>query len=653
MRVWAPDVSMKKATVILLVAAFALALLFGAQTVAWSWGPAFLALALALGIRAFLPTRGGLVVGLSILPVFLWVVIRAAGSPVLDPARADVMLAMAIAATALIISGLRPGDRAITGLFAGLALVSLVNLSIGVMQLQDPAFTWPYNGRPSDKATGFFGHYNYFSNFTLGIGLLLAGRGFLHRDHPGLRALFLGTATWSAAMIVISGSRGGTLALGIGVVLLLGCVGALAWRSGAWWSKIFLVAFPLLLILVVGVGVVLLSKVQERRDEGGGFVALADNSARLEWMELSLKVAAEHPIAGGGSRAYSWERNHHWDVEVFGRGKEAERFVHNELLQTLADYGIVGAVLVLLPIGTVGWLGLSRIFLGGSEESSHLDSLAAGIIAAGGAVLFQANISFVFHLLPTAMLFGLLLGLGALIPPARLPRVWYRWAATAAAGILGFGALWLGAGGSVALHSVWPVLYSQTSLVQIDPEAAAARLDRASRSWPGYRVLQERGHASRIAAAAALEDPQARKTWNRAAVEAYQAAEAIHPFQPGLALNRANALSELGEAAAADAAYERALDLQGGLEAAFRTRFFYAKHLYSVWYQRWTDPGQRRAAEARWAFEKALGLIAEAERQASWGDPERDALKAQIEKAIAFLEGARVEARAPDGEVTE
>ncbi len=647
---------MKFVAATLLAVSFLLALVFGAQTAEWSWGPALVALALACGAAAFIKSdRGGLGVGIALLPAAGWILYRGVTSDVADFARADALLLLAVLATATVVAGLRPGARSVPALFAGLAMVSILNLAVGVIQSQSPEFMWPYHHRPTDRVTGFFGHYNYFSCFTYTVGLLLAARGFFAKDHVALRFLFVATALWSSVMVPVSGSRGGTVAMAVGVVVLVACAGVLAWRQGAWWSKVFLILFPLLLVGSAIAGWWMLSKVQEKRATPGqatNSVLLLDNAARLEWVDLALQVGMDHPVAGGGSRSYSWERNRRWDVEEFGQGAENERFVHNELLQLFTDYGAAGVVLVLIPIGWVGWLGFSRLFLGEIGGGGHLDAVAIGVLSAGAAMLTQANFSFIFHLLPSTLLLGLLLGLGALLSPSKDATCASRSARWVVGGLLACGIAWFGVQGTRSLRLVWPVMYGETSLIHSDPEAAAERLERAATMWPGHRMWEEAGHACRVAAAG-TESPAAREAWNRRAVANYRAAMPLHPHHPGLALNLANALSELGENELAEQAYLESIELQGGLEAAFRARYYHAKHLYEMWYRRWTDPDERRSGEALWAFRECLALLDESKEQAPWRNEERLALRRQVEEAIAFLEGARVRPVVPDGAISE
>ncbi|BCX48332.1 O-antigenpolymerase protein [Haloferula helveola] len=634
-----------------LVLAFLMALVYGPQTAEWSWGPAFIALGLAVGAGCFGPSgsRYGIAVRIAMLPAIGWILLRCFQSPVMDPARGDAMLVLAVFGTSVVVAGLVEDRRALWILFGGLSVLSLLNLGIALIQIETPDFMWPYANRPVKGPTGFFGHYNYFANFTLGVALLLASRGLFSKDHPLLKVLYGVTFAGSLAMVAVVGSRGGTVALGFGVLLLLGALGAVAWRRNVWWSKVVLVLFPILLIGGAVAGWSVLKKVQQQRGKQS-MLQMLDNTSRLEWMNLALEVASEHPVAGGGSRSYSWERNRHWDVKEFGRGSENERFVHNELLQTITDYGLVGAVLVLVPIGVLGWLAVSNLFLGSSRDPAEADAVAAGVLSAGGAMLAQANVSFVFHLLPSALLLGLLFGLGSMLQSSKEVRSSAHWARIGIGAVLMIPLLWLGFRGTSTLRAVWPVLYMNPPQILNSPAVAMANLDSAIESWPGDRLLEVKASNARIAASAPGIEPAERSRWNRIAAESYRAAADYHPYHPGLVINLANTLSDLGRNAEAEVAYLKAIELQGGLEDGFGSRFHYAKHLYALWYGRWVDPDQRRAGEALWQFRKALKLLDDAkEQQGGYADGVKQ-LRVRLEEAIAFLEGARVEAVEPPPE---
>ena len=635
---------MRSLSVILLLLAFALALVFGAQAESWSWGPALLALsaAVAAGL-AGAPARGrGLLVGVPLVVAAAWILLRCFQSPVLEFARSDALLVLSLLAVAWVVSGLEPGGGRMRWLHFGLALTVLGNLVVAAVQVANPEFTWPYAARPTDKPTGFFGHYNYFANYVGTAGLLLLGRALLSRDPAALRVGYGALFAGAAVMIWQAESRGGLLTLGIGgFVGVVGC-GLVAWRRKSRWLPALVIVAPLLLVASGLLGMDVLRGVQERRFTQGDLVDMVDNTSRLEWMDLALRVSQDHPLLGGGSRSYSWERNHHWDPEDFGPGIDNERFVHNELLQLATDYGWLGALLVLLALFALCWSPFSGLVLGAREgrEGRDSDALNVGVLAASVATLAQANVSFVFHLLPGVLMLGLLFGLALAGRQAGgvAARAWPRRVAGALVlvPLAGFG--W---NASRALHQLWPVFYAQRPLWVDAPETAMRRLESASRVWPGFRVLQERANIARSVSAKPGLPADEVGRWNEEAVEAYRLAAERHPYHPGLALNLANAASELGQDEEAEHWYGRAAELEGGLEPAFRARFCHAAHVTGRADALWR---QRRPSEALAGFRRALGLLDESDALTPAYLRKEDSvpLRKKLEDTVRFLEAAGI-----------
>ncbi len=641
----------------MLALAFWLALLFGAQTEAWSWGPAFLALGLGLVAGAFVQRRSAGPWGLLLvlLAAGLWLAGRCLTSPVAEFAWSDGALVLGLLASAWLGSGLRVGGGPIALLHAGLALAVIGNAVVALMQWHDPAFTWPYANRPVGAPTGFFGHYNYLSNFVVGAGFLFLGRACFSRDPGVLRGAYAVGFLAAVVCVLLSGSRGGLLTLGVALVAFLVAAALLGWRRKSRWMPVVATAIPLVVVGGAALGWVLITKIQERRDQPGEMTVVVDNYARLNWIGLALRTSTEHPVAGGGSRSYSWERNRHWDTETDGLGRENERFVHNELVQVATDYGWLGAGLVVACLVPLFWIPLAGLCTGekSTGDEADLDAVRVGLLAAASGVLFQANISFVFHLLPSTLLLGLFFGLAlglrrhsagsAVVPVLRLSG-----GVVLAVCCLGFG--WCA---SDVLRRVWPVLYANPSMAVSDPAAAMAALDVAARRWTGHRIHEERGHLGRqLAAREGLDTDEVRR-WNEEAERSYLQAARLHPHHAGLAVNRGNALSALGKEAEARAEFERAIELQGGLEAMFRGRYFLALHLYTTWFDRWQR--ERRASEALWHFRRARDLLEEAEglTQLVERRGEVEPLLEGIGRAIGFLEAAKVEAKAPAGVVPD
>lgn len=643
---------MKVVSAVLLGLAVMLAVLYGAQPLAWSWGPALVALALAMVFQ--LRWRSGetnWMVGLPLGLAALWIWLRCVQSPVLDGALADALLVLAVVGGAWVASGFRAHHAAIRWLFGVLAVVALGNEIMALIQWNHPEFIWPYSVRSSETPSGFFGHYNYYSNFTLGVSLLVLARLFYSRDPLVLKGLYAAVFLLGCLTIILSGSRGGPVALGVGAVIFLLTSGIVTWRKQSRWSGIILVATPLLLIGVAIGGWWMLKQAQNARFSGSGndIVRIADNAPRLQWIELSMSIAGEQPITGVGSRGFASKYPAHWDPEAFGRSSTYEEFVHNEIVQLTTEYGVIGLALVLLTLGAAAWRGLAVLCLGSDTDEGDNDAVAVGLLAAGAAMLFQSNVSFVFHLLPSTLLLGIMLGLA--IPlrtqsaktPGSVPGIKLLAGVVTLAPILYFGVL-----STLTLQKIWSTLYASPRLMDTDPEAAMEALDDASKWWPGYRLIDEKARLARTYAIQSGRSTEHATEWNYVAAEAFTQASQYHPFHPGIQVNKANTLSDLGENEQAEEAFQRATKLQGGLEAGFQAKFFHAQHLYRLWYERWTK--ERRAAEALHEFLRARKILESAENDVIWHHAELKALGKKLDSTIEFLEGARVQPKPPSAE---
>ena len=579
-----------------------------------------------------------------------WILFRIATTEVLDDARADLLLASSLLASAWVTVRLASRPTGLRVLMIGLSGCVLGNVIVAVLQSQQPEFTWPYASRPSLNPSGFFGHYNYFANFVVGAGLLAGARAIFAKVGPWERSLHAATFAMACLGVWLSGSRGGMVALAAGLFVGLAATALWAWRIKSRWLPVFAVAIPLLFAGGAMLGWKSLNDLQERRSGSeSGIAQLADNTSRLNWYQLAGRVVMKDPWVGGGSRSYAWRRNHEWNQEDFGWGGENEPFVHNEILQAATDYGLVGAGLVLIVLVLLLWSCIQSLVLGNSrEEDLERDWLRIGVLAALSAILVQANVSFVFHLLPSTMLLGVLVGLVlAMRTPAKSKNAVMARVGPIVGVVLSLPLIWFGVRGTQALNLVWPVLYVEQSMARQDGPGAFDRLGRAVIAWPGYRLLAEHATLARLLGGRESPGLEDAKGWYERAAQSYLKSLEVHPNNAVVAINLANTYSLLGCDADAEAQFNRAREVQGSLEPAFFAKFYHARHLHTLWYKRWTV--DRRAGEALWGFHRALELLDEADaRTPPHARPDGNKeLRKSLEDSITFLEGAGVTPKEP------
>ena len=133
-----------------------------------------------------------------------------------------------------------------------------------------------------------------------------------------------------------------------------------------------------------------------------------DNTIRLYLLGIAVQCIGLHPMAGGGSRSFSWECFRFGETTAQGARQPKPELVHNEWLQSATDYGLVGAGLLIGLLGSLALAAILRLlFEDSSKERDHRDAWRIGALAALAGILVQSCFSFVFHLMPGILLLGI------------------------------------------------------------------------------------------------------------------------------------------------------------------------------------------------------------------------------------------------------
>ncbi len=641
---------MQTLTGILFSLSLVMAVALGGQTIDYTWGPALVMLGGALlaacgeGWRLWRRGPAGWVGPLLIIAAAGWIVWRCMLSPVHEFGRSDALLVVAMVAACVWGMVVPARGVAIRMTMAILGGLGVANLGIGLCQLGNPDFSWPFAWRIPGFPSGLFGHYNHLADFSLVSAAFLAARFFFGGDRVWERCWQATGVLAHVCCVLLSGSRGGMLSICAAAVALVFICALIAWRDKSRRLKLLVVLSFGTPLVALALAVPVMRHFQERRGiEDVTLQEFGDNRTRLVSLGLAIDTAGRHFWTGGGSRSFGWEKYAAWDPEVHGLQAQNDDFVHNEILQVATDYGWIGALLVLAAVIAMVLNGLSGLMV--RQTGSGDDALTAGGLAALAGTLVHSNFSFVTHTLPGAVYLGLALGLA-------LPRVAAEEVASGRkTGSFGAFAAFLplvvvlmayGVIASRAYHIVWPVWYGSANLTVASPGEAIERLGALSRLWPAAETSGRIGHLARsISEREGMPDKQ-RIEWLERGGDFYREAGRLNPFDPEWPVNRANVLSFLGRDIEAEEEFERAIFLQGGTEGGFRARYYLAAHLYRRWYQAWTR--ERRAGEALGGFLRARDLLDEAERLTEpWvRGSEGKELRAGLEKTISFLEGAKV-----------
>jgi O-antigen ligase len=279
-----------------------------------------------------------------------------------------------------------------------------------------------------------FVNRNFFAEFA--VCTLPFSAWLLARARGPLRVAGLAASNgFVLTALFMTGTRGALLALG----LLLVALPLAAWRCrdqlafSAWprWQRCLAAAVLLATVALLGS---LPTNVRAIVDEGHGATPIArawqragsvtpsDDSLgiRMVMWRATQKVIAAHPLAGVGAGA--WEN----EIPLYqedGAQQETDYYVHNEILQLVAEYGLVGWAFLLL---LAAWL-LSLAWSTWREAGVEADAerpVRAVFLASLLALLVVSNIGFPWRLATTGALFAVGLG-GLAASEARLgARAW-------------------------------------------------------------------------------------------------------------------------------------------------------------------------------------------------------------------------------------
>ncbi len=336
-----------------------------------------------------------------------YLLVRAANSPVAYFAREDVALLV----TGFLVYGLfllllvtTQWRRRFVDL---LALLVLLNLGFALIQALFSPTLWlvpGYERTFPDQAGGLFNHPDHYAGFlAMLVPLWLTTALFSRRE----RLARIGAAALAAASIlavIVSGSAPAILALGIGSVAFVALAAAVVGRRIPADTRKRIYRRSAFGLLAASIAVLAASGPLSRALDRHLLSKNGDLSLPLVW-KAGWEQAREAPLLGTGSRT-SQIYGRLFREESLGTASTEPEFIHNEFLQALADYGIVGLALLLfaLALHLMGGFRFVRAYsgFGGTPQrllpqSDHL-ALVLGAIAALVALASLATFDFVLHL---------------------------------------------------------------------------------------------------------------------------------------------------------------------------------------------------------------------------------------------------------------
>ena len=287
-----------------------------------------------------------------------------------------------------------------------------------------------------------FVNRNFFAEFlvcTLPVSVWLLVRA----RNSATVALLAFSLGFNLVAMFMTGTRSALLAL----LALSVVTPVILWRYRSqlslrqWDSGKRILAAGVLLITVLGLGLVGTGNpklIEENRVEGRGLNALERSFARAksmtqteEYTERSFsvrwvmwkatgRIIQQRPLTGVGAGA--------WEVDIplyqdEGSQLETDYYVHNEILQLLAEYGLVGWIFLLALVAYLLRATWRTWWLQGPEaqEEGLLRAIAlAGLLA----FLIVSNAGFPWRMASTGALFAVFLGILAASDARLAQRGW-------------------------------------------------------------------------------------------------------------------------------------------------------------------------------------------------------------------------------------
>jgi len=349
-------------------------------------------------------------------------VVRACLSPVWDLGVEDLMLIVS-AGILYLIAGYAVARKSGILLRQGLAwvVVVLLLLHVGscVMQLNggegySAAYYFTGVARSSpENVTGMYSYYGSFANFAVIAGLLCLSLGVWGRLSVMLRVMMCLLGLLALGLALCAQSRSAVLSLfpslAVFGVLLMVSLAQHSARVQRCASKV-MVSLGVCALLAGGVAAAWVFQNRAHNEQVSGVDALFDSGARIHYWAMAGDQWAYFPIFGAGSRSFSYESFRFWSPNL-GTHEANPEFVHNEYLQLLADYGLVGLLLILVLFGWHFYRGgkqvrslAVKIGEGGLKRGSN--AMALAIAGMSGMTAMAVHICFDFrtHLLANLLL---------------------------------------------------------------------------------------------------------------------------------------------------------------------------------------------------------------------------------------------------------
>ena len=242
---------------------------------------------------------------------------------------------------------------------------------------------------------------------------------FTHR-RPAVLAFLSSTAGFFVVYLLMCGTRSAYVAAAFSVasIALMAWVFRRKFSFSQWRSEQVILVLGVLLCTIVGLGLIKSgnsspefkdANVFQRGSARAASISINDgtfNVRKIMWSATQTMIT-KRPLSGVGAGA--------WEVDIplyqaEGSQLETDYYVHNEFLQLLGEYGLVGW-LVLLGLVAYSLSAAWRTLANRSEEGMSEGPIRAVALTSLLALMVVSNIGFPWRLASTGAIFAICLGL--------------------------------------------------------------------------------------------------------------------------------------------------------------------------------------------------------------------------------------------------
>jgi len=347
-----------------------------------------------------------------------YVLLRALASPVDYLARTDIYSMLGCLLIYLFVATVFTDSRQRMWLLFFLLALGMVQICVAALQFRDGTnfMLIPFLQRfdYGRRASGFYVNPNHFAGLLEVLGIFGLSITCWGRRPVWVKLLVLYAGAICYVALILTGSRGGYFSSGAGLIVFAALSVIVLSRAG---SAVFRRIGGTTFAIAGLVALIVFFLAQQSlfvTERARGSITDEGYNRRPDMWRAAIQQWQLQPTIGTGSGTYLY----------YGRQFRAEVtnkdpvYAHNDYLQLLAEYGVVGAAFFLIFFGAHlynGWrnflrLGPKRVAVSTRLFSNAL-ALQIGALAAVAAYVVHSIVDFNLHIPANALLLAFVFGL--------------------------------------------------------------------------------------------------------------------------------------------------------------------------------------------------------------------------------------------------